>query len=199
LAFSDQIFNSPGRKTAKTKHEFRDGKIIDMAGGISDHAGIAMNIGGKLRTRQKGTPCKPYGSDLRVRINDLGNYCYPDVTVACGPLEYDRPTTKTTATNPRVIIEVSSPSTAAEDRGDKFNDYRLIASLEEYLLVSQDRARVEIFYRQSDGIWAIGPAAVGLNQSVKFRYPRFTRAFSSPSSRRRRRLTNPINRLFKKS
>jgi Uma2 family endonuclease len=75
----------------------------------------------------------------------------------------------TTITNPQVVIKVGSPSTEARDICEKFDDYRQIPSLQEYFRVSQDRARVQSFYRQSDGVWALGPSYTNLNQSVKFR------------------------------
>jgi Uma2 family endonuclease len=156
-------------ETAKTKHEYRNGRIIDMAGGTVDHAGIGSSILAELAIRLKGKPCRAYGSDLRVRINESGHYCYPDVTVVCGPVEFAWPDRRTTIVNPKLVIEVTSPSSEADDRGDKFNDYRRVESVEEYALVSQTRAQVETFYRQGDGIWAIGPTVSGLNQSVKFR------------------------------
>jgi Uma2 family endonuclease len=154
---------------ANTKHEFRNGKIIDMAGATPAHVGIATNLAIEIGVRLKGKSCRIYGTDLRVRVNKSGSYCYPDLTVVCGPLEYARPDQQMTIVNPRIVIEVTSPSTEAIDRGGKFTDYRRIDSLEEYFLVSQERAEVETFYRQPDGVWAIGPTVVGQDQSVKFR------------------------------
>jgi Uma2 family endonuclease len=156
-------------EAAETKHEFWNGQIIDMAGATVDHVTVATNFIIELGNRLKGKPCKAYNSDLRVRVKESGNYCYPDVTVVCGPVEYARPDRRTTITNPQVLIEVASPSTEARDIGEKFDDYREITSLQEYFLVSQDRTRVQSFYRQSDGVWAFGPSYTGLNQVVKFR------------------------------
>jgi len=102
-------------------------------------------------------------------VKESGNCCYPDVTVVCGPVEYARPDRRTTIINPQVVIEVASPSTEARDIGEKFDDYRQIPSLQEYFLVSQDRLRVQGFYRQNDGVWAFGPSYTEVSQSVKFR------------------------------
>jgi Uma2 family endonuclease len=154
---------------AETKHEYRDGQVFDMAGGTVEHAGIAANLIRQLGNRLDGKPCKAYGSDLRVRINKSGHYCYPDLTIVCGPVELARPGRRTTIVNPQIVIEVTSESTETDDRSDKFTDYRWIDSLQEYTLVSQQRARVETFYRQNDGIWAIGPFFTELNQILKFR------------------------------
>jgi len=154
---------------ADTKHEFWNGSIIDRVGATVVHVEISTNLTRHLGNRLQGKPCKPYNSDLRVRLNESGHYCYPDVTVVCGPVEYARPDRRTTITNPQVVIEVTSPSTEARNIGEKFDDYRRIPSLQEYFLVSQDRARVQAFYRQSDGVWAFGPSYTELNQTVKFR------------------------------
>jgi Uma2 family endonuclease len=156
-------------EASQTKHEFRHGRIIDMAGGTMNHALIAGNIGGELRNRLKGKPCKTLGSDMRVRITGTPHYCYPDVTVVCGQPVFDPPDRQLTLINPQVVIEVISPSTAADDRADKFYDYIRIESLMEYFIVSHDRMRVDTFYRQKDGIWAIGPSFEGDNTIVKFR------------------------------
>jgi len=149
-------------EASETKHEFRDGRIIDVAGGTFAHGDIAANLIFQLKNQFKGNTCKAVGSDVRVRITRTPHYCYPDVTVICEPPIFDPPDKQTTITNPQVIIEVSSPSTLADDRKDKFYDYISIESLKEYILVAQDEARVDTFYRHTDGIWAIGPSAVGI-------------------------------------
>jgi Uma2 family endonuclease len=155
-------------ESAKTKHEFRHGEIIDMAGGTSDHSLVAANIIIEIGNRLKGSPCKVFGSDLRVRCDEFGHYDYPDATIVCGPLEYHQPEKRTIVTNPRVIIEVTSESSEAYDRGDKFTDYRAIDSVQEYFLVAQDRMQVESFYRQESGIWAFGPRYTRPDESVCF-------------------------------
>ena len=154
---------------AETKHEFWNGTIIDMAGAAFDHVVISTNLTTELSVRLKGRPCRPFNSDLRVRVKESGNYCYPDVTVVCGQVEFAHPDRRTTIVNPQVVIEVASPSTEARDLGVKFDDYRQIPSLQEYFLISQDRPRVQSFYRQSDGVWAFGPSSTQMNQAMKFR------------------------------
>jgi Uma2 family endonuclease len=156
-------------EAAETKHEFWNGTIIDMAGATTAHVRICTNLIIGLGNRLDGKPCAPYGSDLRVRVKETGNYCYPDVTVICGPPEYAHPNRLTTVINPQVVLEVASPSTETRDREEKFDDYRLIPSLQEYFLVSQDRSRVQSFYRQDNGVWAFGPSYTESSQSVKFR------------------------------
>ncbi|HEV2292398.1 MAG TPA: Uma2 family endonuclease [Tepidisphaeraceae bacterium] len=140
---------------ATEKHEFRDGEILGMSGGSPRHALIATNVAVALRTRLKGTPCLPYTSDLRVRIMGLQRSVYPDVSVVCGKIQLD-PDDKAghTILNPRLVVEVLSPSTEAYDRGGKFAAYREVPSLAEYVLISSFEPRVEAFLRQTDGTWA---------------------------------------------
>lgn len=136
------------------KHEYRDGQVVAMAGATPAHVAIATNVAGELRTRLRGTPCRPYSADLRVRISGTPLYTYPDVSVICGPLEFDeQDERRETVTNPRVIVEVLSPSTEAYDRGEKLRRYLRIPSFSEYVLVSQAAAVVETYARQPDGLW----------------------------------------------
>ena len=144
------------------------GRILGMAGGTATHNDIAMNLIRVLGNRLAGTPCRLGGSDLRVRIPKTGGYVYPDVSVTCGPRQFDPPDDELTLANPQVVIEVLSPSTADADRSDKLTDYIGIESLREYVLVAQDRPRVDTIHRRSDGSWAIGPWAEGLGGSVEF-------------------------------
>jgi Uma2 family endonuclease len=141
---------------ATEKHEFRDGEILAMSGGSPQHAQIAANLIGEMRNQLKGKPCRLYTSDLRVRVRAQQRSMYPDASVICGPIEYD-PDDKAehTVLNPRVIVEVLSPSTEAYDRGEKFAAYRDMPSMQEYVLVSHAAARVESFFRQADGTWAL--------------------------------------------
>ena len=154
---------------ADARHEFREGQIVAMAGDTYEHGIIANNLAGELRARLKGTPCQPLGSDVRVRIPEDGHYFYPDAMIVCGPPVFDPPDRRTAVSNPQVVIEVSSPSTEMDDRRETFRDYRRLNSLQEYILVSQDRPMVETFYRHPNGIWAIGPTYADLRQAVKFR------------------------------
>lgn len=141
-------------RAAETKHEFRDGQIFAMVGASLPHNRITLNIGGELRSRLRGSPCEPFVNDLRVRSSPAGHYAYPDVVVVCGPPRLADPHGDILL-NPTVIVEVLSPSTERYDRGDKFHDYRSLASLREYVLVSQTVARVEQFTRQDGGLWLL--------------------------------------------
>jgi Uma2 family endonuclease len=150
------------------KHEYRDGEILDMAGGTGEHSAIAVNVIRELSAATKKKPCTVFESNLQVRV-DRRRYSYPDVSMACDPIEYDPATKTRTLLNPRLIIEVLSESTESADRGEKFFRYMQIESLQEYVLVAQDRPRVEVFYRHPQGMWAVGGAVEGLDGVLKLK------------------------------
>jgi Uma2 family endonuclease len=102
----------------------------------------------------RGTPCRPYNSDQRIRIPANGLSTYPDVSVVCGEFQLDAQD-REAIVNPRVIFEVLSKSTESYDRGKKFDLYRQLESLREYILVAQDEPHVERFVRQEDGSWLL--------------------------------------------
>jgi Uma2 family endonuclease len=136
-------------RASETKHEYFDGEIFAMAGASEPHNLIAWNIGGELHHRLKNGSCRAYVSDMRVRCPS-GLRTYPDVSVVCGgpQFEDDR---RDTLLNPLAIFEVLSPSTEKYDRGNKFENYQAIPSLREYVLIHQDRMRVEHFSRREGG------------------------------------------------
>lgn len=143
-------------RESKEKHEYRDGQIIAMAGGTYNHGLIAANLMGELRSALKGKPCHVADSTVRVRVPRTPLYTYPDMTVVCGEAQFDTHDSRgETLINPRVIIEVLSPTTEGYDRGEKFSRYRQLDSMEEYVLVSQDTPNVETFFRQGDGAWLL--------------------------------------------
>lgn len=151
------------------KHEYRDGQILAMAGGSYFHSLIIANVVGELRNFLKGKPCCVLEGNLRVKNQRRAFYTYPDASVICGEPQFDAgDSTGQTVLNPKVLIEVLSPSTEAYDRGDKFDAYRGIDSLHEYILVNQDSARVESFLRQPEGSWLLTFAS-GLEASIRIR------------------------------
>ena len=118
------------------------------------HSLIAANLIGELRNSLKGRHCKPFTSDLRLKVEATGLCTYPDVSVICGPIQFAAGTDDTVV-NPTVIIEVLSDSTEAYDRGEKFLHYRQMPSLKEYLLVSQRLCRIEQFLRRPNEEWTM--------------------------------------------
>lgn len=135
------------------KHEYCDGEILAMPGGSRRHNALASRISAALEQgRQSG--CVAFQSDQKVRILATGKATYPDASLVCGPIAGDpAEPTGHTITNPKLIVEVLSPSTEEEDRGNKWQHYQLIESLQEYVLVSQSHARVECFRRLPTGAW----------------------------------------------
>jgi Uma2 family endonuclease len=137
-------------RAADTKSEFLDGQIIAMTGASLAHNVIVMNLGARLHRALEGRPCDVFTSDMRVQVAGGGLYAYPDVVVACEPIILADEHQDTLA-NPVLIAEVLSPSTAAYDRGVKFQRYQRLGSLRHFLLLAQDEVRVEQFARQDEG------------------------------------------------
>jgi Uma2 family endonuclease len=140
-------------RDAATKHEYFDGEIYVMAGGSPRHSALAARftiaIGPHLPSG-----CEVFQSDLKVRVLATGRVAYPDVSLICGPLDRDpQDPRRETVTNPTLLMEVLSRSTEEIDRISKRHDYQLIPTLREYVLVSQDQPRIEIYRRQSSGEW----------------------------------------------
>lgn len=140
-------------RAAEFKSEFVDGEMFAMAGGSNRHGLIQGNLFGELYLCLRGSACRPFGSDSRVRVSSRA-YVYPDVTVVCGkqPAADEH---EDILFNPAVIFEVLSTSTEKYDRGLKFQLYRTIDSLQEYILVNQEQVRVERYTRQPDGTWIL--------------------------------------------
>lgn len=134
-------------RKAQFKSEYLSGRIIAMSGASRAHNLITRNISGELYVQLKGRTCESYTNDMRVRIPSPMSYTYPDVVVVCDEPRFEDDVFDTLL-NPTVLFEVLSPSTEAYDRDRKFARYQQIASLREYVLVSQDRLRVEHYCRR---------------------------------------------------
>jgi Uma2 family endonuclease len=147
---------------AEVKHEFLEGQVWAMAGGSPEHAAIIGNVTTLLNVQLRGQRCRVYTTELRVRAKVTGLGTYPDITVVCGRLERDlEDRGGHTVTNPRVLVEVLSPSTEAYDRGEKLSHYQTIPSLEEIVLVAHDRQEIEVIRREPDGLWSRHFAGAG--------------------------------------
>ena len=140
-------------RESEARHEFLDGEIFQMAGESLSHSRVCINLGGEVRAKLKGKSCEALSPNMKVRTSTASLFSYPDLTIVCGePLFHDRK--KDVLTNPQVIFEVHSPSTAEYDRTTKFQRYRMDnETLTDYILVSQDKPFVEHFFRQTDGKW----------------------------------------------
>jgi Uma2 family endonuclease len=151
-------------RKADYKSEYLAGQIFAMAGASREHNLIATNVTRELSAQLKGRPCETYGSDMRVKVNPTGLYTYPDAVAVCGRPHFEDEHVDTLL-NPTVIIEILSPSTEAYDRGEKAAHYRRLTSLKEYLLIAQDKPRVERYVRQENGSWALWEAS-GLSDTI---------------------------------
>ena len=151
-------------RKASEKHEFFAGDIFAMAGASKEHVRISGNLYHQLRNQLEGKPCEPFNSDLRVRVSATGLYTYPDVSVACAPLEFEDQA-EDALLNPRVLVEVLSPTTQRHDYVFKFGHYRQIPSVAEILFVAQDVPYVERFVRVPGALWQFA-AVEGLEGSV---------------------------------
>jgi Uma2 family endonuclease len=151
-------------RAAEYRSEYFAGEMFAMAGGSPRHCLLQANILGELRSALKGRPCTAYSCDLRIRVSASGLYTYPDASVICGDLQF-ADQRRDTVLNPTLLVEILSDSTEAYDRGKKFNHYRKLESLREYLLISQDDPVVERYLRNPDNTWTL-TAVKGLDQSL---------------------------------
>jgi len=140
-------------READTRHEFLDGEVYTMAGESLPHSRICMNLAREVGNSLKGKRCEPLSPNMKIRTSSASLFAYPDLTIVCGePLFHDRK--KDVLTNPQIIFEVLSPSTAEYDRTTKFQKYRMgNETLTGYILVSQDKPFVEHFTKQGNGSW----------------------------------------------
>jgi Uma2 family endonuclease len=143
-----------GERESLDKSEYLQGQVFAMGGASPRHVLIVTNLVSELRSQLKRRSCAVFSTDLRIMVSETGLYTYPDVVVVCDGLKF-RDGFKDTVTNPTLIVEVLSKSTKDYDRGEKFEHYRTIDSLKEYLLIAQDRPYVEHHLRQPDNKWLL--------------------------------------------
>jgi Uma2 family endonuclease len=150
---------SPGaylvrERAAWEKSEYWDGEVVSMTGAPRTHNVIALNAAAGLWHQLSGRDCEVYQADMRVRAEWGNGIAYPDVVVVCGERRF-QDAREDVLLNPTVLVEVLSPSTERFDRGPKATAYRAIPSLQEYVLVAQDRPCVEVHRREPDGAWTV--------------------------------------------
>jgi len=141
---------------SELRHEYEDGLILEMSGGSINHGRICGNtyMGLRQRLRGKNADCEAFPDNVKVRIEAINQFVYPDAMVVCGDTERSDKDAES-ITNPKVIVEVLSKSTTAYDRGDKFHKYMQIDSFREYILIDQYRFVIETFYKNEQGFWEI--------------------------------------------
>ncbi len=137
-----------------SKHEYHNGKIIEMAGGTTTHNQLALIVGAEIlmAVRNQDKIFQVYNSDMKIWVEVINRFLYPDaVAVALKPEYYNN--RRDIITNPLLIVEVTSSSTQGYDTNSKFSYYRSIPSFSEYLLVSQEQHHVSRFFREAPDLW----------------------------------------------
>ncbi|MEH2266225.1 Uma2 family endonuclease [Nostoc sp.] len=157
IALSDSVFLTPEaylelEEKSNIKHEYIDGQVYAMAGTTDTHNTITGNLFLLIRNHFRGSNCRVYFADIKAQLEKRNRFYYPDLIVTCDPKDRE---TSTYKRFPKLIIEVLSESTEGFDRGDKFNDYQTLDSLEEYVLVNSKHQRVETFRRNDQGLWVL--------------------------------------------
>jgi Uma2 family endonuclease len=147
------------------RHEFLGGEIYAMAGGTPLHAALGVAVAAALLDALRGGPCRVHSSDLRVRALATGLATYPDVSVVCGAYAYD-PESRTTVTNPKVIVEVTSDGTEDYDRGEKLATYKTMGSVVAIVIVSHRERHIELHARGPEENWSLAVAVAGQQLSV---------------------------------
>ena len=145
-AFLEWERAQPGR------HEYFQGEVFAMAGGSPRHNALALRTGAALDAALRGKPCRVFSSDQQVGLDEGKRYVYPDLSVLCGAVVL-APGTTDVVINPQALVEVLSASTESYDRGLKWESSQRIGTLSDYVLVSQNEARIEHFQREADGVW----------------------------------------------
>lgn len=136
------------------KHEYYKGEIFNMAGAKGPHNIVFSNLFTQLGVKLKGRGCRPFGSDMRIHIPANSLFTYPDISVICGDLE-SLNNDDLNFTNPTLLAEILSPSTANYDRGSKFMLYRDIPSLKEYVIADPETKSIESWFINSTGHWEL--------------------------------------------
>ena len=152
------------------KYEYHDGEVYSMAGGTLNHGLLCGNSYSEIRNKlkEKGSNCKPFTSEIKVHVKKKNSYVYPDAMVICGDIELSEEHPHA-VTNPILIVEVLSKSTAEYDRGDKFHLYRQLRSFKEYVLIEQKKHVVDVHYKSpGSDLWRI-TRYEGLEQIIRLR------------------------------
>ena len=142
-------------REAESRHEYVEGKIIAMAGAGYAHNLICANLTGELYSQLRGKSYSVVGSDQRLQIMSGSAFVYPDLTVVCGPPEFNEERKPDTLLNPTLLVEVLSPTTSQYDRSDKFMLYRQVPSLRQYLTLDSCSVHAELHTLAEPGRWVL--------------------------------------------
>ncbi len=142
------------------RHEYIAGEVFAMTGARGTHNLIAGNVYMALRQALRGTPCRTHIEGMKLHVQAADAVLYPDVFVTCDPQDLTEQA-ELAKTSPKLVVAVLSESTAAYDRGLKFERYQRLPSLQEYLLIEQDRVHADLFRRNAEGLWVLHPSGPG--------------------------------------
>jgi Uma2 family endonuclease len=159
VASVDRLFMSPTEYLAweekqPFRHEYLNGEVYAMTGGTLPHNSIALNLAAALKNRLRGTGCRVFINDVKVQVSTKGPYFYPDVVVGCNREDFQ---SKKLISHPRLIIEVLSPGTEGYDRGEKFQRYRQMPSLQEYIIIDPRQISIECYRLNDRQKWELTP------------------------------------------
>lgn len=153
-------------QAGEARYEYWDGNVLCMSGGSREHATICSNVHFRLSQKLEATGCRAYTGEMQIKTPLLPPYRYPDASVVCGKPVFDKVEGFDVLVNPLQVVEVLSPGTAHLDRKEKREAYQALASLQEYLIISQDAPHVTQYVRQPDGQWLrqdVGDLASAIN------------------------------------
>ena len=162
LLTPEEYINSERKATLKS--EYLSGEILAMSGASLEHNLITMNTTTSLYNQLSNQGCIVFSSDMRVGVDSGESYLYPDISVVCDKPRFEDDVLDTLL-NPIIIIEVLSQSTEQYDRGEKAERYKRLDSLREYILISQDRVKVE-HYISKNNLWSVNEL-VSLQETLK--------------------------------
>lgn len=157
IAHEDRLFMSSAEYLAweeqqRYKHEYVEGAVYAMVGGTLPHNAISLNLVSAIKNRLRGSGCRVFINDVKVRVSAKGAYFYPDVVVTCDVQDFQ---SQKLIRHPSLIIEILSPSTESYDRGEKFRWYRQISSLQEYILVDAQKRLIECYRLNERKKWEL--------------------------------------------
>ncbi|MEZ4527439.1 MAG: Uma2 family endonuclease [Desulfobacterales bacterium] len=154
-------------ESADDKSEFYQGEIFAMSGGSRNHSVICTNLIRRIGESLDDKDCILFDGNMKVDIPKADAFVYPDISMVCGDIEFFEDRTDIIR-NPVLIIEVLSPATQSFDRGEKFSYYRTLASVREYVLISQHQPLIEVFYKHNENQW-LYTVAKGTDDSIMLR------------------------------
>ena len=170
MSESNRVFDTKDKylrveADTSTRHEYLNGEMVEMPQESTNHEQICQNIRRELSEIVENMRCDVIADSTKLEVESANSFLYPDAMVICGRIDF-RVNRKDVVRNPVLVIEVLSENSEAYDRGDKFRQYRLLPSVREYILISQERATVETFVKKDSDLWEI-KTTEGLYETIE--------------------------------